>query len=145
VLGGDDEQRLAVADAFHRASPLGRRALLAVDCAREEARLCRALQYWLVPDGERPGTSAELECGTLYLDSVGCLSAHAQELLLLLARRMQCGPLETRSGPGPLRLAAASPEALDEAVAERRFSGALYDCLDKIRVELGRTSRQGAA
>jgi len=145
VIGGTPEERLTVARTFHRTGPLGRCTFLAVDCGRDEARLCRALQYWLVPDGTPPASSAEVGCGTLYLDSIGCLSVRAQDLLLRLARRLQCGPHETRSGPGPLRLAAANAGTLDDAVAERRFSGALYDCLDKIRVELGQTSQQGAA
>jgi DNA-binding NtrC family response regulator len=145
VLGGSGEQRLSVAQAFHRAGPLGRGAFVAVDCARDEARLCRALQSWLVPESGPPGTPAELECGTLYLDPVGCLSARAQGLLLALACRMQGPPLESRSGPGPLRLAAGNDEDLDVAVEERRFSGALYDFLDKIRVALGQAPKRGVA
>jgi DNA-binding NtrC family response regulator len=145
VLGGSGEQRLSVAQAFHRASPLGRGAFVAVDCARDEARLCRALQSWLVPDGEQSGAPAELECGTLYLDPVACLSPRAQGLLLALARNMQGTPLESRTGPGPLRLAAGNAEDLGVAVEERRFSGALYDFLDKIRVGLGQVSKRGAA
>ena len=145
VLGGSGEQRLAVARAFHRASPLGRGAFVAVDCERDEVRLCRALQSWLVPECGQPGAPSGLECGTLYLDPVGSLSATAQGLLLAFARRMQGGPLEACPGPGPLRLAAGNAEDLDDAVDERRFSGALYDSLDKIRVAVGRLRGRGAA
>jgi DNA-binding NtrC family response regulator len=145
VLGGGSEQRRAVAQAFHRASPLGRSAFLVVDCAREEAWLCAALQHWLFADHDRPGAKVPVECGTIFLERVGSLSLHTQELLLELVRRLQRGPLESRSGWGPLRLAAANPEALDDAVAESRFSLALYDCLDKIRIELGPAPRRGAA
>ena len=58
---------------------------------------------------------------------------------------MQCGPLESRTGPGPFRLAVGSAEDLGEAVEERRFSGPLYDILDKIRIGLGQMPRRGAA
>lgn len=145
VLGGTEAERLAVAQAFHRASPLRCGAFLALDCAREESRLYRALQSWLAPEGAPAGTQETVDCGTLFLDAVGCLSDPTQRLLLVLARRMQCGPLESRTGPGPARLAVGSAEDLDEAVEERRFSGALYDCLDKIRVGLGQVARRGAA
>ena len=73
------------------------------------------------------------------------LSPETQRLLLLLACRMQCGPLESRTGPGPFRLTVGSPEDLGEAVEERRFSGALYDFLDKIRIELAQVPKRGAA
>jgi DNA-binding NtrC family response regulator len=147
VLGGTVEQREAVARAFHQSSPVRRGPFLSVDCAREEPRLSRALQSWLMPDGAGgdPNPLRESERGTLYLDAVGSLSAPTQRLLLILARRLQGEPLTMGDGPGPFRLAAGSPEDLEEAVEQRRFSSALYDCLDKIRVGLGRLPRQGAA
>jgi len=145
VQGGTEAERLAIARAFHRASPLRRGAFLAIDCARDQPRLHRALQSWLAPEGAPPGPQEDRECGTLFLDSVACLSPETQRLLLVLACRMQSGPQESRTGPGPFRLSVGSAESLGEAVEERRFSGALYDLLDKIRIDLGQMPRRGAA
>jgi DNA-binding NtrC family response regulator len=147
VLGGADEQRLEIARAFHLSSPLRRGPFHVLDCAREEALLARALQTWLIPGTTRPGSAPlhEVECGTLYLDAVECLSAPTQRLLLALARRLHGAADEPRSESGPVRLAVGSAEDLDEAAEQRRFSGALLDCLDKIRVDLGRVASRGAA
>ncbi len=147
VLGGTRAQRVAVARAFHAASPLRSRPFLAVDCAREESRLARGLQAWLLPDAGALSVNPlrESEGGTLYLDSVGCLSPSTQRLLLVLARRLQADAPEAPAEPTPYRLAIGNPEDLAEAVDERRFSEALLDCLDKIRVGLESVPGEGAA
>jgi hypothetical protein len=44
-----------------------------------------------------------------------------------------------------VRLGFGNAEDLAGAVAQRRFSPALYDCLDKIRIELGDANGQGSA
>jgi DNA-binding NtrC family response regulator len=118
-----------------------------VDCASEEARLRCALQSWLMPDGCPPVANplSGSERGTLYLDSLGRLSAPTQRLLLALACRLEDAPRASGPGPGPARLAAGDPDDLTEAVEEGVFSSALYDWLDKIRVDLGRLPVCGAA
>jgi DNA-binding NtrC family response regulator len=147
VLGGTDEQRLAVARAFHEASPLRGGPFVAVDCARDELRLLRALQSWLMPEDAQPGANPlrESEGGTLFLDSVACLSASTQRQLLALARRLQQDPADLQGEPGPFRLEVGNAEDLAEAVAQRSFSAALYDCLDKIRVDLNQVRGRGVA
>jgi DNA-binding NtrC family response regulator len=118
-----------------------------VDCARDEALLSRALEFWLIPGCTQPAVAPlrEVEGGTLYLDGVECLSASDQRLLLALARRLQGGGPDLRTEPGPFRLAAGSATDLGELVERRRFSGPLYDSLDKIRLELGPVPRRGVA
>ena len=139
--------RLAVARAFHEASPIGREPFLALDCAREEARLWQALHVWLDHGGADSGGNPLIGCGpgTLYLDEVACLSAATQRLLLVFARSLAGRAAGTGPAGGPTRLAAGGSADLAEAVAERRFSRDLYDGLDKIRVQLGRPRRRGAA
>ncbi len=147
VLGGTETQRLDVARAFHRTSPVCGGPFVAIDCARDQARLGRALQLWQLPDAAPSAVNPLSECerGTLFLDSIECLSAETQRLLLALVRRLEAARTDSPSPPGPLRLAAGSTDDLAEAVEQRRFSAALYDCLDKIRVGLGRVPWRGAA
>jgi DNA-binding NtrC family response regulator len=147
VLGGTGAERLAVARAFHRASPLRGAPFLGLDCGGEEPRLRCALQIWLLPETGGPWANPlhDCECGTLFLDSVGCLSSATQRLLLLFARRLHGDRTGARDEPGPCRLAVGSAEDLGGAVEERRFSPALYDCLDKIRIELAPVPKRGAA
>lgn len=147
VLGGSEAQRLAAARAFHCASPARGGPFVALDCAREEARLRHALQLWLISDGAPAARNPLRECerGTLYLDAVEHLSDETQRLLLALTRRLEEDRQGAGPASGPLRLAVGNVEDLAEAVEQRRFSSALYDGLDKIRVRLGRVPWRGAA
>lgn len=147
VLGGTEIDRLTVARAFHLASPLRRGPFLHLDCSREESRLERALQLWVFPGDVRPGANPlhGIERGTLFLDSIAKLAMPVQRLMLMLVRNLESGSWDSRSGLGPFRLAAGNPEDLAGTVARRSFSDALYDCLDKIRVDLGGTQARGAA
>jgi DNA-binding NtrC family response regulator len=120
---------------------------MALDCARDESKLRHALQLWLISDGVPAARNPLRECerGTLYLDAVEHLSAETQRLLLALTRRLEEDRQGAGPASGPLRLAVGNVEDLTEAVEQRRFSGALYDGLDKIRVRLGREPWRGAA
>ncbi len=146
VVGGTDIQRLDVARAFHRASPVRGGPFVAVDCAQDHATVWRALQLWLGSD-EPPAANplAECECGTLFLDSIELLPQESQRLLLALTRRLELAWEGAASPRGPLRLAAGNADDLAEAVEQRRFSAALFDSLDKIRVGLRRVPWRGAA
>ncbi len=147
VQGGTDRQRVDAAFAFHDTSPLRGAPFLALDCGRDETRLQHALQSWLIFDGEPDVADAlrKSDGGTLFLDEIHTLDPSTQKLLLILVRRMDGGRAGDRLFAGPARLAAGSPEDLKEAVRQNRFSGALLDSLDKIRVELGRIGSRGAA
>lgn len=147
MLGGTDGQRTQVAAAFHAASPLRRAPFRVLDCAREEPRLAQALQRWLVHDRAPAGPDPlrESDGGTLFLDEVACLSESTQRLLLMLVRRLDGTIPDERGAAGPARVGAGSSEDPEAAVRRTRFAGALFDCLDKIRVDLGRAGRRGAA
>jgi DNA-binding NtrC family response regulator len=144
VVGGDPERRRGIAFSFHRNSPLHLGPFVPVQCEREEEPIALGLRAWAAgtaPDfGWNPLDAAR--CGTLFLDSVGKLTASTQRLLLDFARHL------SGAGAGqeawPLRLAAGHPEDLSPAVAMGAFSAALYDCLDKIRIEVTPAAR-GAA
>lgn len=146
VQGGTDRQRVDAAFAFHDASPLRGAPFLALDCSRDGARLSAALESWLVCDGDSGVIDPlrESDGGTLFLDDVHALDGAAQRLLLILVRRMD-GRQVDQPNPGPARLAVGSADDLAEAVRQSRFSAALLDSLDKVRVDLGRVGRRGAA
>jgi DNA-binding NtrC family response regulator len=146
VTGGSRAQRLAIVHEFHRASPLAGESFVAIDCARDEAALARSLEQWLLAsaapgDGDDGGQQGG---GVLYLDSIAALSTTSQRLLLMIAHRLQ-GHAADVAHIGPRRLMAGDPHQLARAAQAGRFSSALFDHLDKIRVELGRRLSRGVA
>lgn len=150
VLGGTSEERAEVARGFHQGSPLHAGPVVAVDCRSEEARLRSSLESLLActsrTRAENPMWSAAR--GTLFLDSIESLSEPTQRLLLTFAERFAPGRDEGQEVEGidwVGRLSAGSSEDPTIAVAEGRFLEALYDHLDKIRVELGPVRHVGVA
>ncbi len=144
VVGGDPEQRRGIVFSFHRNSPLHLGPFVRVQCEHEEERIALGLRAWASAAGPDCGWNPldAARCGTLFLDSVGSLAASTQRLLLAFARHLAgAGGGEE---PWLLRLAAGHPEDLNPAVERGAFSAALYDCLDKIRVEVT-PAAQGAA
>lgn len=146
VMGGSRAGRLEVVHEIHRCSPLSGEPLLALDCAKDEPRLARALERWLL--GSRTPLTDDHEMrervGVLYLDSIAGLSMGTQRLLLMIAHRLQGQQADARL-PGPVRLMAGDRVNLIKAAEAGRFSGSLVDHLDKIRVDLGRRRSRGAA
>jgi DNA-binding NtrC family response regulator len=140
VVGGTAERRDQVARAFHQESPLRTGPFVHVDCRREEERLRVALEDWTAAPTDLIGTPMnpyrDAEQGTLYLDPVEQLSPDTQRLLLALARRLHGEPAGNNDAPCAGRLVSGNPRGLGEAVSEGRFMAALYDALDKVRVEL---------
>ncbi len=145
VLGGTPTLRAEVAYTFHQESPLRAGAFVPVDCVRHQPRLRRALECWVSGEvlrgSEHPLWAAER--GTLYLDPIEALTPQTQRLLLTFACRFLGNAVEATDWVG--RLVVGNPEDLSPAVAEGRFLGALYDTLDKLRVELDLIHRGGAA
>jgi len=136
VIGGTAARRTEVARSFHRESPLRGAEFLAVDASREDEALRRALGAWT---GEQPDAGhayAGAEHGTLFIDQVEQLSSESQRLLLGLARRLLGEPATGREVACPGRIVVGNTTALVTAVSEGRFLAALYDALDKVRVEL---------
>ena len=142
VLGGDPDQRHEIVFSFHRGSPLRHGPFVCVPCERAEESIALGLRAWAADAAPACGWNPlqAARSGTLFLDSVGSLSASTQRLLLAFARHLAGEDQEA----WPLRLAAGHPEDLSPAVAAGAFSAALYDCLDKIRVQLTPAAR-GAA
>jgi len=140
VVGGTAERREQVARAFHQESPLRTGAFVRGDCVRDEEPLRAALEEWTAADitaiGSHTNPFTAAEHGTLYLDPVERLSSDAQRLLLALARRLHGEPVGNPDLPCAGRLVTGNPRGLSEAVAEGHFMAALYDALDKVRVEL---------
>jgi DNA-binding NtrC family response regulator len=148
VMGGTAERREQVARSFHQESPLHVGAFVRVDCTRDEDRLRVALQEWTAAATPTAGSEMNPYCaaeqGTLYLDPVEQLSPDTQELLLALAHRLHGGPVGGDDAPCAGRLVTGNPTGLAEAVSAGRFMAALYDALDKVRVEL-ETATPGAS
>lgn len=145
VVGGASLERRDIALAFHRQSPIRAGSFVTVDCDREQARLSRALQSWLADENAGPAADplrATLR-GTLFLDSLTSLSLESQRLLLAFIRRFLDEPFELGAWAG--RLVAGCGEDPAVATAAGRFSGALYDSLDKVRVEISAAACRGAA
>jgi DNA-binding NtrC family response regulator len=136
LLGGTGAQRARVALDFHRNSLLGRGPFVRVRGDRDEERLQCALQCALsAVKCERPDSPLrESLGGTLFVDRVSRLSLATQNLLLRFLDSLPALSCAPRAWAG--RLAVGSAEPLERAVATGRFLLALYDLLDKIRVEL---------
>ena len=138
IIGGDAALREQVARAFHRESPLGGGAFVNVDCSRDGERLRVALEGWTgTADAEASNPYRTAEQGTLYLDRVEELAPEVQRPLLALARLIQGEPAIGAQAARAGRLVVGNPRGLAEVVATGHFMPALYDALDKVRVELG--------
>jgi DNA-binding NtrC family response regulator len=138
VLGGDEEKREFLARAFHRESALHSGPFVAVNCEQQIELLMDSVQAWVSAEHARdviPLHAAER--GTLFVDAIERLPFGAQRLLLVLARRMNDAADGETTGPSPGRLIVGNARDLCDAVAEQRFLPALYDAVDKVRVDLG--------
>lgn len=137
VIGGTAERRVQVARAFHRESPLRGAEFAVVDARVDDERLMSALLAWSAGvRATEPNPLGSVGHGTLFIDHVERLSQESQRLLLGLAERILGEPSVPADAPGPGRIVAGNPHPLAATVAEGRFSDALYDALDKVRVEL---------
>lgn len=144
VTGGTHDERLTIARRFHLASPLAKERFLALDCARHEARLVRALEAWLLESGLPPSAEPELDASVLFLDPISALSQGTQRLLLMLAHRMQ-GSDGQPAGSGPKRLMAGDRAHLARGAHADAMCASLVDHLDKIRIELTVARKRGVA
>ena len=132
VVGGDPATRAEVAEAFHRESPLRSGSLVAIDAAQEAVPLLAALRAWTSGSPSAvPVRLAVAERGTLFIDSIERLDPEAQRRLRVLIDQ---GLESTAARPG--RFIAGSGEDLADAVAGGTLLAALYDALDKVRIEL---------
>lgn len=145
IVGGTGEERRAAAAAFHRASELRSGPLLEVNAATQGALFARALCDWLgvgeTGPGENPLRGGAR--GTLFLDDVIALAPEAQRLMLELLRRRPAAGGGSECWCGRLVVGCAGDPGA--AVAAGEFSASLFDCLDKVRVDLGRHAARRAA
>lgn len=140
VVGGAPLDRLEVAQEFHREGTWRSGSLVAVDASRDASLLHDALQAWLagnVLDSNRD-LLRRADRGTLFLDRIECLPPATQQLLLVLIRCRDGheGDLD-RQARWLGRIVTGSSGPLVDAVNEGRFSRALEDALDKVRVPVG--------
>jgi len=147
VIGGFPEDREHVASAFHRESAQSRGPFVRVRCDREEAVLQRALESWLSAADDDPGANPlrRAEHGTLFLDSIEALSPWTQRALLPLVCERPLDPHDVPPPPFVGRLIVGASEDLSDAVSAARFLPALYDAVDKIRIDLEPACCGGAA
>ncbi|HEX2571719.1 MAG TPA: sigma 54-interacting transcriptional regulator [Polyangia bacterium] len=86
---------------------------------------------------ERPGLIRSADRGTLLLDEIGELPAHAQVALLRVLQERQVMPLgETRPLPVDLRLCAATHRDLDQLTADATFRADLLARISGFTLEL---------
>jgi DNA-binding NtrC family response regulator len=144
VLGGQANDRRAVAFSFHRASQLHGGPFVALDCRKDEARLRSALQAIFAKSAPDPGPDPVRAAwgGTLFLDEVEALSDDTQRLLLRFAQHTLGGSVAAEAG-WPVRLTAGASES-PGAASSWSFLPELHDEIDKIRVDLDRV-HAGAA
>jgi DNA-binding NtrC family response regulator len=142
LVGGAAGERERLAVAFHRGSPIRRGPFVRLEAPRDEDRLRCALEHALsAVTCERPDNPLrESEGGTLFLDRVTQLSLATQRVLLRVLASLPAAA----SGPCFGRLAVGSDEPLEDAAAAGRFHAALFDILDKIRVDLRSPGPAGA-
>jgi DNA-binding NtrC family response regulator len=141
VVGGSSRGRSGVARLLHRESPVRDGRFVRVDSAREEVRLRAALESWRfgAESVRRPGPVLDAAGGTLFVDNVETLSPATQRLLLALA---SCRLDESESAPRwPGRMILGNPRDLAADSAQGRFLSELWDCVDKLRVDLAARSR----
>ncbi len=133
ILGGLLKDRLKLARSFHYMGLHPANPFVRLDCAREAGHLAEAIHEFLSADGAPAGNPIrESAGGTLFLDSITDLPAAGQRMLLELASRTAGTAAESWRG----RLVVGSSVDLAAEVAAGRFDARLYDCLDKLRIEL---------
>jgi DNA-binding NtrC family response regulator len=144
LVGGAAGERERLAFAFHRGSPLKCGPFVRLEAERDQDRLRCALEHALSAVAcERPDNPLrESEGGTLFLDHVSRLSLATQHVLLRVLASLPGAAAAT--WPCFSRLAVGSDEPLEDAAAAGRFHPALFDVLDKIRVELRPGTQAGA-
>ena len=142
VLGGTRPQRTDIALAFHRESPLRSGPFIVLYGERDDERLRRALAVRVGASWDHAAADPLLasEGGTLFFDSFERFSMPTQRLLLDFVRTAGSGTAPGENGAWAGRFAAGSDFALDAPLPRAEGDSspflALFDCLDKIRIDL---------
>jgi len=132
ILGGSPDDRTQLARSLHRESPNHAGAFVQVE-GSDEAPLAIALQDFLSAAGaSEHNPIRQAAGGTLFIDAISGLTHHTQRLLLELLSRTE----GTAAGLCRWRLVTGDHTDPLAEVEEGRFLPALYDCLDKLRIEI---------
>ena len=142
VLGGTRPQRTDVALAFHRESPLRSGPFVVLYGERDDERLRRALATRVGASWGHVNSDPLLEAegGTLFFDAFERFALPTQRLLLDFVRTAGLGTAPGDSGAWAGRFAAGSDfdlsSPLPRAANDPSPLMELFDCLDKIRIDL---------
>lgn len=146
VLGGTAGRRFQVAHAFHRCSRIARGPLVCLDGGRDEAVLRESLHAFMGSlDAPARDPIATAEYGTLFVDSISRLSPRTQRLLLEFCSHHLNARGQESPRPWAGRLIVGDGGRIRVAVLSNRFSMALFDTLDKLRVDLPAVRRAHGA
>ncbi len=134
ITGGDVAERLQIARSFHDSGRLRRGPFVATSSRNHDWTLVffRALssQPLSIPNCPLQGA----EGGTLFVDEIDALAPRAQRLMLEFLNRGRATPLHVSGWAGVIAVGASHD--LSWSVGNGEFLSSLYDCLDKIRVNL---------
>jgi DNA-binding NtrC family response regulator len=137
ILGGSPEDRTRLARSLHRESPNHAGAFVRVEAGRDEPMLSMALQEFLSAAGATDENPIRLAAGgTLFIDSIASLSPPTQRLMLEMVSRTE----GTAAGLCRWRLVTGNHADLASEVEAGRFLAPLFDCLDKLRIQLEKAS-----
>lgn len=140
VLYGSAAEREQIARVFHRESPVRGGPFVKVDASREEELLGSALRAWISGERRESGPNPLLGAGrgTLFLDSIVALPIETQRVLLEFCTHCRGTLDSTEPEAWDGRLVVGDAEDPGSAVSSGRFLLELYDCVNKIRIELDR-------
>jgi DNA-binding NtrC family response regulator len=132
-----------VARAIHASSRRGSGPFMAVNCGALPEALLESELFGHLKGAftdartERVGLFREAQGGTLFLDEVGELPLALQVKLLRAVQERKVRPVGSdKEVPFDARILSATNQALDAAVAEKRFRQDLFYRLNVVRVEL---------
>jgi DNA-binding NtrC family response regulator len=135
LIGGDESDRLGIAARFHLESRLRGGPMVVARAPKDSPRIAASILRSL--HGDLPRSDDVLhssEGGTLFLDRLDLLARDDQRLLLEFLTRGRADYSPELGWAG--RLAAGAPCDLETLCEEGRFLPALFDALDKIRIDL---------
>ncbi|MDG1891544.1 MAG: sigma-54 dependent transcriptional regulator [Verrucomicrobiota bacterium] len=143
VTGESGTGKELVAKAVYQNSPRAQRSFLAINCAAIPENLLESELFghekgsFTGANHTRIGKFEQCHQGTLFLDEIGDMSLPTQTKML---RVLQSGTFERLGSNKPVevdvRVIAATNQALEQAVAEKRFREDLFYRLNVVRVQL---------
>ena len=128
ILGENGTGKEHIAHHLHEKSKRSGKPFVAVDCGSLSAQLAPSAFFGHVKgaftgaDSAKKGYFHEAEGGTLFLDEVGNLAMETQQMLLRAIQERKYRPVGDKTDRSfNVRIIAATNEALEKAVSEKRF------------------------